>query len=194
MLISVKRKVPANWASALVNRDASGLTPDEAEKAFAWEREQGFGEAVSAEDHTYIESFQGFTTETCSYAFLVKVPIDEVVVPAYLEAAMFTDGGPDHPDIDAGEFAPESILKAKTDCVQFISDNIDLVLAAVSRVGYDYASLAHDLWLTRNGHGTGFWDRRELEEGDLGNQLSMAARALPPLTLELDDKGNLHLL
>ena len=35
--------------------------------------------------------------------------------------------------------------------------------------------LGHDLWLTRNGHGAGFWDRGL---GELGERLSEAARSL----------------
>ncbi len=35
------------------------------------------------------------------------------------------------------------------------------------------SDLAHDLWLTENGHGAGFWDRGL---GDLGQRLTDAAR------------------
>jgi hypothetical protein len=92
MLIPVKRKAPAYWASALINRDASSLTPDEAKQAFACEREQGFGDATSVEDVTCDEQPHGTLTEVC-ITFLVQVPIDEIVVPAYLDAAMDLPSG-----------------------------------------------------------------------------------------------------
>jgi hypothetical protein len=54
-------------------------------------------------------------------------------------------------------------------------------LRAVSD-SYAMARAGHDFWLTRNGHGAGFWDREELEipgpdgRDQLGEWLSTAAR------------------
>lgn len=36
------------------------------------------------------------------------------------------------------------------------------------------AAMGHDLWLTSQGHGVGFWDRSELDADGLGNRLSAA--------------------
>lgn len=38
-----------------------------------------------------------------------------------------------------------------------------------------YAAAGHDLWLTSQGHGVGFWDRDPLKDGDLGDRLSTVA-------------------
>lgn len=50
--------------------------------------------------------------------------------------------------------------------------------------------LGHDLHLTRNGHGAGFWDRRL---GDVGERLADAARALGERELYVADDGSLYL-
>lgn len=50
--------------------------------------------------------------------------------------------------------------------------------------------LGHDLHLTRNGHGAGFWDRGL---GDVGDRLAEAARALGELELYVADGGTLEL-
>lgn len=39
-----------------------------------------------------------------------------------------------------------------------------------------YAAAGHDLWLTSQGHGVGFWDRDPLEAGGLGDRLSAVAK------------------
>ena len=38
-----------------------------------------------------------------------------------------------------------------------------------------YAAAGHDLWLTSQGHGVGFWDRDPLKAEDLGDRLSAVA-------------------
>lgn len=42
----------------------------------------------------------------------------------------------------------------------------------------EFAAMGHDLWLTRNGHGAGFWDRKALEADELGDKLSEIARSM----------------
>lgn len=40
------------------------------------------------------------------------------------------------------------------------------------------AAMGHDLWLTRQHHGTGFWDRDELKANGLGDKLTEVAHAM----------------
>jgi len=59
-----------------------------------------------------------------------------------------------------------------------------LTAAAMSAEGYGShpdagspeGAFGHDLWLTTQGHGVGFWDRPELDAVDLGDNLSEACR------------------
>ncbi len=52
----------------------------------------------------------------------------------------------------------------------------------------------HDLWLTQNGHGTGFWDRKVTSEEDkaIRDRLSDAARNFGELSLYVGDDQLIH--
>lgn len=83
----------------------------------------------------------------------------------------------------------------------FISANYALCKAAMEARGYSWARLGHDLWLSRNGHGCGFWDRRELEvpspsnpQETLGDALHNLAKALRTADLYVGDDGKVYLL
>jgi len=67
-------------------------------------------------------------------------------------------------------FAQETIEKAKEDCAEFQEANQDDLNAYQDATGYTGGV---DLWLTRNHHGAGFWDRGL---GDLGKRLTDASR------------------
>lgn len=54
----------------------------------------------------------------------------------------------------------------------------------------DDVKSGHDLWLTRNGHGVGYWDRGL---GELGNQLSDLARSMGECNLYLGDDQQIYI-
>ena len=41
-----------------------------------------------------------------------------------------------------------------------------------------FAAAGHDLYLTSQGHGVGFWDRDELDEGELGDKLTAVCESM----------------
>lgn len=51
------------------------------------------------------------------------------------------------------------------------------------------ARAGHDFWLTRCGHGCGFWDR---DLGELGDRLSDAARAFGEVWMYVGDDGKVY--
>jgi hypothetical protein len=51
----------------------------------------------------------------------------------------------------------------------------------------------HDFWLTRNGHGAGFWDRTPLEKGKLGDELTKLCKAFGESDLYWGDDGGIYL-
>jgi hypothetical protein len=53
---------------------------------------------------------------------------------------------------------------------------------------HDYEQLGHDLFLTQNGHGTGFWDRDYATEG-LGKTLTALSKKLGECTACVGDDG-----
>jgi hypothetical protein len=72
---------------------------------------------------------------------------------AYLEAAEFTDGEESGDDT---VFSTQFKSDAYKACADF--ENACATLEIDLR-DYPAAQVGHDLWLTRNGHGAGFWDR-----------------------------------
>jgi hypothetical protein len=75
---------------------------------------------------------------------------------AYLEAAEFTDSEQASED---EVFSTQFKTDAYEACLNF--ENACATLEIDIRV-YSPEQLGHDLWLTRNGHGAGFWDRKEI--------------------------------
>jgi hypothetical protein len=50
--------------------------------------------------------------------------------------------------------------------------------------------VGHDLWLTRNGHGAGFWDRGL---GDVGDKLTAIAKRMGSKSLYVGDDGKIYI-
>jgi len=116
---------------------------------------------------------------------------------AYLECALWTSD----PDPGSGEWAPhddwtidnidpDAITQAIKDCARFQREN-RADLDEVSDVFHvDDDQHGHDFWLTRNGHGRGFWDR---DYGPLGEALTRAAHAFGNVDVigpETQDNGS----
>lgn len=85
----------------------------------------------------------------------------EAMVAAYLEAIYFTETGDNDQPPSTAELTPLTKCQAYIDCRNFLwaiggNDPVD------GFYDLDPEQLGHDLWLTRNGHGTGFWDRPEI--------------------------------
>lgn len=105
----------------------------------------------------------------------------------YIEAMFFTSEGVDNDcepghendlaDISFNDMAPESIAAVAEECAAFQLDNATLLGRAYelgeAQSCYDETRAGHDYWYTRNGHGTGYWDRGL---GEVGEQLAEATR------------------
>jgi hypothetical protein len=120
----------------------------------------------------------------------------------YLDCALWTgtdesnDAGGDPLDqnYDVEDFAPESVERASAECEAFQKENA-ADLAAFYEVwpkSPDGASkeafAGHNFWLTRNGHGTGFWDR---DAGEAGDQLTKASGKAGERYVYIGDDGKL---
>jgi hypothetical protein len=66
--------------------------------------------------------------------------------------------------------------QAKNDCASFLGENEKLL------EGVDPEQAGHDFWLTRNRHGTGFWDKPEIY-GSNADPLTARANARNELSL-----------
>jgi hypothetical protein len=83
----------------------------------------------------------------------------EDMLPHYLECASWSDM-PE--DVESGlDFDAATEEMALADCMRFCGMSWDIIEnCRPDQVG-------HDLWLTRNHHGTGFWDRPEIYGGQV---------------------------
>jgi hypothetical protein len=86
----------------------------------------------------------------------------------------------------ADDLAPATLASFTEDCADFETANADDLAAyqdATGQVG------GHDFWLTRNGHGAGFWDRGL---GALGQRLTDNAHAYGSVDLYVGDDGLIY--
>ena len=89
------------------------------------------------------------------------------------------------------DIAPEAIAAAKRDCAMFQEANRADLDAATDEQPQRYdAHHGHDFWLTRNGHGAGFWDRGYSDA--LGERLTQAAEAFGGADWYVGDDGMVY--
>lgn len=84
----------------------------------------------------------------------------EQFVTGYLECAAWASSDGEHDGLEAFQFAPSAILQAQEDCREFIAACGPLIDQAAEYRRWD--QLGHDFFLSSRGHGTGFWDRNDL--------------------------------
>ena len=110
----------------------------------------------------------------------------EKMVSAYIECALWSsmDQKANGDEIQFEDYEPseELLIQAEKDCKAFIDKCGDLV--EVYLTSQTPSQAGHDFWLTREGHGTGFWDRG-LEA--LGERLSDIAKSFGEGNLYIGD-------
>ena len=85
---------------------------------------------------------------------------------------------------------PDSRTAQVEECRAFCESNLDSLKSAVEHPGYSWERAGHDFWLTRCGHGAGFWDRG-LPDG-LGDTLSDASRICNNVDPYVGDDGKVY--
>jgi hypothetical protein len=92
-------------------------------------------------------------------------------------------------DFGIADLHLDALEAIKADCREFqIKCGGDL--CQIRPEGYTATMAGHDFWLTRNGHGAGFWDRGL---GRYGDRLTAAAKAFGEVDVYLDDDGKVNL-
>lgn len=108
-------------------------------------------------------------------------------VKGYVEAALWADAHDDtedeitdaHIDYGVDDLDQASLAEVRERCEDFIASNLDDLRAYGTMREYDpsqgpiAAYAGHDLWLTHNRHGAGFWDRGL---GEVGERLTANAK------------------
>lgn len=124
------------------------------------------------------------------------IPIWPEFVDAYLEAALWASsvGDNEKPLDDQGyaihDFAQSAINEAVEQSNAFILANMrDLTVGGQSRVSRQRHG--HDFWLSRNGHGAGFFDRGY---GDAGKRLQKAAKIYGESNAYVGNDGKIYFM
>ena len=120
---------------------------------------------------------------------------------AYLEAILWAEtdnaddsgGEPLDRNYDLYDFDPDSLDKAVEECRRFQEENAS-DLAAYDHPQWSAAELGgHDFWLTRNGHGAGFWDRTDCLPEAARDRLTAAAERYGERCVGVGDDGNVYI-
>lgn len=113
----------------------------------------------------------------------------------YLGCALWSsydlDTGRPLDELGAGAVADETIDGMACDVWRFLAtcwgdvwEDFEIDLS-----GIEPKQLGHDLWLTRNRHGAGFWDRGL---GEIGDKLTELAQSYGGVTLYIGDDGKIY--
>lgn len=113
------------------------------------------------------------------------------IVAGYLECAAWADA----PEGSAARFTTGAQRLAAAVCAAFVEYvGPELTAQALDAVGYSPERFGHDFWLTRCGHGAGFWDRDELSAPPVcGGPMwrDREGRPMPVEGADLDTLGSL---
>ena len=112
--------------------------------------------------------------------------MEQVFTKAYIEALYFTDASciEDECSHD-NSLSPETLAEINQECAKFYNEHRDII-----EEGLGATQAGHDFWLTRNGHGAGFWDGDWPE--DAGDRLTEASRDFGPVDVYLGDDGLIY--
>lgn len=127
---------------------------------------------------------------------------------AYVTTALWSstddDGEPMDRDYDINNLAVDTLATMQADLDKFFDllesipyDNeqslLDIALEYADTVCKDYDAygrIVHDFWLTRNGHGAGFWDGDYGD--DVGEKLTAIAKSFEECDLYVGDDGLIY--
>ena len=114
---------------------------------------------------------------------------------AYMEAALWTStdestpqgGEPMDRNYSIDDIAEETRERMQRDCTAF--QNANVIPEYHHGECTDEEMAGHDFWLTRNGHGAGFWDRGL---GEIGERLTEASKGYGEFSLYVSDDGKIY--
>lgn len=106
---------------------------------------------------------------------------------AYIEAALWSSvddaGEPLDSTYFASDLSEQALAEMESDCADFQQANSELLESLSNE------QAGHDFWLTRNGHGAGFWDRGL---GECGRKLTEACKPYGSQDIYIGDDGKIH--
>lgn len=132
-----------------------------------------------------------YVSLTCEGAAQTDDAIDAMLA-SYIETALWSStdnsdesgGNPLDDNFDASDLDHVSELTMRKECAAFLLEN-------ARDIGGKWRSAGHNFWLTRNGHGAGFWDSSDFP-GAIGERLTDASKAYGNSDLFIGDDGKIH--
>lgn len=127
---------------------------------------------------------------TTDYPPTIRPKID-AFTRGYIECALWLldEEDPMFDQADVTDLSEEALAEIVADCAAFQEENGDDLYYAWAELGRDDEHLGHDFYLTRNGHGAGFWDRGTEE---VWERLTAASRPYGTQGLYSGDDGRLY--
>lgn len=108
----------------------------------------------------------------------------------YLGAALWTGTDEEGEPLDKGygltDCSPELLAKAEEDCQAFLR-----MAYTLDTDDWSDEQMGHDLFLTRNGHGSGFWDR-DLGSEFVRERLTETAHSFGTFDVYVGDDGLIY--
>jgi hypothetical protein len=149
--------------------------------------EASFRNSVKNGEYDHIDTHTG---QRSNEARPVRAPRLDSFTSAYFETALWSStdesddqgGEPLDKNYSINDIAPETRAKMIADCADFQDQYADLLSAAEN---IDSERAGHNFWLSRNGHGAGFFD------DDL-DELQEAAKSYGSFDLYVGDDGQIH--
>lgn len=129
----------------------------------------------------------------------------EMFFRSYVGTALWSSTDPDDDDrpLDDGrdidDVEESSLADMRRDCWDFYTANINAIQCDDAPLSSEFdgpiaqrkaAMAGHDFWLTRNGHGAGFWDGDWPEP--YADILDKASKAMGEVYLFVNDDGKIH--
>lgn len=118
----------------------------------------------------------------------------ELMVEQALETLLWSEFDWEHDEqqpldelFTTSDFAEESVKTLREELLAFVEDEAN----AEDLDTLDIAQIAHDFILTRNGHGTGFWDRGY--PNGIGERLTKAVKPFGTANVYQGDDGKLYI-
>lgn len=124
-------------------------------------------------------------------AAVLKAAAASADLEQYLATALWADLPEDaDKNLTSSDIAPESRATAEKELSEFLEKAMPL-LEKYDTEEPKEGDLAHDFWLTRNGHGAGFWDGDWGDE--LGGELTKLAESFGGVDLYVGDDGKVYI-
>jgi hypothetical protein len=144
-------------------------------------------------NHT-IETVLGNPFARCKQILPFDSSDFETFLHQYVDTALWSSTNETDPETGAGNsfqsdnFDIEDLSiccleQMKHDCLNFMTSTWDMIKDDPSTAG-------HDFWLTRNGHGAGFWDGDWPD--DIGDKLTSESKPYGSAYLYLGDDGKIY--